>query len=409
MIILNILIYEHVSGGGSVNEPMSSSSLSEGFAMLRGAVSDFKAAGHNVIVLLDPRFAVIDPPLDADRIIFVKGDVRNTLIEASKDAEAALIIAPETEMTLSSMVEFVESIGLLSLNCDADAITEATDKASLYKHMNRIGIRVPDTFLYSVKDFAYIVQAGRNIGFPLVIKPVNGAGCRGISIVKDEQEIMAAVDKIQAESPDTQILVQKFIEGTSASVSLVSTGKVAVAISLNKQQITLASPNGTSSYNGGETPLEHSLKAKAFEISERVIESFPGLKGYVGVDLILSKEEVFVIEVNARLTSSYTGLRKIIKINVAEAIMDAILKGKLPEKIDYNGYSRFSKISIEGITPNAYTRTYNMIGIASPPFPTGEAVVYSMVVSKGPTPELALKRFNQAERKIQQICHEKID
>jgi tyramine---L-glutamate ligase len=409
VIILNILLYEHVSGGGSVNEPMSSSSLSEGFAMLRGVVSDFKAAGHNVIVLLDSRFAALDFPLDADRIIFVEGDVRTTLIEASKDAEAALIIAPETGMILSSMVKCVESTGLLSLNCDADIITEAIDKASLHKRMSSIGICVPDTFLCSAKDSVHIVQVSRSIGFPLVIKPVNGAGCRGISIVKDEQEIMASVDKIRTESPNTQILVQKFIEGTSASVSLISTGKEAVAISLNKQLITLASPDGTSSYNGGETPLDHFLKAKAFEVSKRVIESFTGLKGYVGVDLILSKGEVFVIEVNARLTSSYTGLRTVIKINIAEAILDAILKGKLPENIGYNGYSRFSKISIKEAIPYAYARTYDVIEIASPPFPTGEDIVYSMVVSDGPTPELALKRFNQAENKIQQICHEKID
>ena len=61
---MRILVYEHVSGGGYAGQPISPSVLSEGFGMLRTVVSDFKAAGHEVTVLLDARISKLNPPID---------------------------------------------------------------------------------------------------------------------------------------------------------------------------------------------------------------------------------------------------------------------------------------------------------------------------------------------------------
>ena len=75
-------------------------------------------------------------------------------------------------------------------------------------------------------------------------------------------------------------------------------------------------------------------------------ESFEGLKGYVGVDLVLSDERVFVIEVNSRLTTSYIGLRNVSKINLAEAVTRAILNNESLTDFEIEGYSFFSKINL---------------------------------------------------------------
>lgn len=400
---MKVLLYEHVSGGGSSDERISSSSLSEGFAMLRGLASDFKFAGHEVSVFLDPRVASFAPPLDADRVILVD-DVRKALNEWSESSDISLIIAPETGAILSSMVGYIESIGLPSMNADADAIAKATDKASLYGRMRAIGVCVPETILCDVSDHEDVLRAGRIIGFPVIVKPVNGAGCKGISVARDEEGIIASIRRIRMDAPQGQVLIQRFIEGISASVSLISNGKEAVAISLNRQMITLSSAEADSSYDGGETPLEHPLRCRAFEVCERVIESFPGLKGYVGVDLMISGDEVFVIEVNARITSSYTGLRKVIDINIAQAVLDAVVHGRLPDRIGYDGYSRFSKVPIKGMDPDGYLRTYGIVGVASPPFPTGEDTVYSMVVSTGYATDTLSSTFNESKAMLLEAC-----
>ena len=56
----------------------------------------------------------------------------------------------------------------------------------------------------------------------------------------------------------------------------------------------------------------------------------PGLCGYVGVDVVLTKSEPVVIEVNPRLTTAYLGVRSVIAENVA-AMAIAACEGALPE------------------------------------------------------------------------------
>jgi predicted ATP-grasp superfamily ATP-dependent carboligase len=77
------------------------------------------------------------------------------------------------------------------------------------------------------------------------------------------------------------------------------------------------------------TPLEHPLAERARELAVRACEAIPGLRGYVGVDLMLSRAEAFVIEVNPRLTTAYLGVRSSLDENVA-AMALAACAGALP-------------------------------------------------------------------------------
>ncbi len=83
--------------------------------------------------------------------------------------------------------------------------------------------------------------------------------------------------------------MQEFIDGASASVSLISNGKKAVPLSLNSQSLILSPPHAESSYEGGCVPFSHSLEQDAFVLAEKVVEAFPGLRGYVGVDVVLTQ------------------------------------------------------------------------------------------------------------------------
>jgi predicted ATP-grasp superfamily ATP-dependent carboligase len=86
------------------------------------------------------------------------------------------------------------------------------------------------------------------------------------------------------------------------------------------------------SYDGGRTPLEHPLAARALDVAVRTCELFPGLRGFVGVDVVLTDDEAVVIEINPRLTTAYLGVRAAIDANVA-AMALAACGGGLPASV----------------------------------------------------------------------------
>jgi predicted ATP-grasp superfamily ATP-dependent carboligase len=407
---LRLLVYEHVSGGGFADEAMPPSVLSEGFGMLRTLISDFEAAGHSVTTTLDSRIARLNPPIDADCVVpvFSSHEAQVKLREVSEQADAAYVIAPETDGLLGSLVEVVEQTGAASLNCPASAIGKVSDKVVFYEFLRKLGLPLPETITFSVADdLKEIKKAVRgNLDFPVIFKPSNGVSCCGLSVVKNEEYVAGAVDKVKKESSSKHFLVQELIKGAAASVSLLSTGNAAVPISLNRQDVTIETPEACSSYSGGLVPFDNPLQAEAFEVAEKIVKSFPNFSGYIGVDLVLTEEKAVAIEINPRLTTSYVGSRRVANFNPAQAIVNAVLKRELPTHIQSCGYTYFSKVETPNPQIDALQKTYGVNEVVSPPFPVSKnSAASALIAACGATLKDATSRFREAKKRVLNTIH----
>jgi predicted ATP-grasp superfamily ATP-dependent carboligase len=404
---LKVLLYEFVSGGGYADQPVPSSLLSEGYAMLRGLTEDFQAAGHHVTAVLDSRLAQFKQPMQPDQILpaCTPDGLEETLQKTLGEVEAAYIIAPEDNELLKTTVQLVEDYGLLSLNCPSLAIVPASDKAAVAERAKTLGLNIPKTLQFKTTEhIELIVQAVKaNFGFPAVIKPLTGAGCGGISLVQDASELEQAIDNLIGEIGDCAFCVQEYVEGVPASVSLLCNGAAALPLSLNLQDITLASPDGVSTYNGGIVPLSYPLQQEAFAAAKRLAESFGSLRGYVGVDLILGEDKVFVMEVNPRLTTSYIGLRKVADLNLAHALIQTA-QNQLPVAVNLKGVCCFSKVPIARPIIFAWEEFVGMAEMVAPPFPlAGQEVSYGLIQACGDTAQAALHELGHVKERLQAI------
>jgi predicted ATP-grasp superfamily ATP-dependent carboligase len=400
---LKLLVYEHVSGGGYADKVLPASVLSEGFSMLRTLTADFKAAGHNVTILLDTHIARLNPPISANCVVPVIScqEVQAKINKLSKQADATYIIAPETDGVLQSLMETLEQIGIVSLNCVSGAIHKVSDKAGFYGYMKKLGLPVPKTLTFTVsddlKEIAKSVRGG--LGFPAVFKPSMGVSCGGVSVVRNEAQMAGAVAKIKADSRDKRFLVQELVKGTAASVTVISAGSHVVPVSLNRQDVVIETPEACSNYIGGLVPFDHPMQAEAFKVAKKLVKSVHGLNGYVGVDFVLTDNEAVVEEVNPRLTTSYVGLRQVVNFNPAQAIIGAVLKRELPTKVERRGCAYFSKVETPTPTAVELQKIYGIDEVVSPPFPISD-VTSALVASYGSTLQKAMTRFRETKKRL---------
>jgi hypothetical protein len=87
-------------------------------------------------------------------------------------------------------------------------------------------------------------------------------------------------------------------------------------------------------YEGGTMPLPDHLAIRTVELGRKAVTAVSGLRGYVGVDLVLRGQD-HVIEINPRLTTSYIGLRALAKTNLAEAML-RVVEGHAGVTVDWN-------------------------------------------------------------------------
>lgn len=403
---MRLIVYEYVSGGGLAGQPISPGVLSEGFGILRTIVSDFKSAGHEITVLLDSRLSKLNPPINADYIVpvFYSQEPQKFLVTIAKINDAILVIAPETGQTLQLLVELVETSGKVSLNCESTAIEKVADKTILYKILEKNGLSFPKTVILNMNDdLAKVKETIKSkLLVPLLFKPVDGVSCGGLSIVKVDAQIEKAIEKIKSESAKEHFIVQEYIEGEAVSVSLLCTKSKASAISLNQQTVKVGAPDEVSSYEGGVVPFDNPYTHDAFALAEKVAGCFTGLKGYVGVDLVLAKDNLFVVDVNPRLTTSYVGLSGVANFNVAEGLVNAVLKGEIPDKPETRGYVCFSKMEIPSIAIPDFQIIAELSEVVSPPFPLNHKTCM-LIAGKGATMDEAIVKLEEAKKRILNI------
>ena len=198
--------------------------------------------------------------------------------------------------------------------------------------------------------------------------------------------------------------------GRQASVSVYSTGQEALPVSLNQQNVTLAAPDSDSSYDGGAVPFDNALEEKAFSAAKKIVKSIQGLRGYVGVDMVLTEDTPVVVEVNPRLTTSYVGLRMVSGFNPAEALTDSVLERKLPVDCETFGYACFAKVKTPKPSQELLEKSYGLAGVFASPFPIANGNdAFALVTAHGGTSQSASSRLERNKRRLTRTLNSKGD
>ncbi len=305
--------------------------------MLWAVLADFRRWGSmRTLSVLDPRFEERIPGLNrstlpADEVLCLPDTRHEFFRSLLKRCDAALIIAPERGKILAQLTAEAEMAKIPVLGSNASAVTTAGDKAACHRLFRKARLPTPRT--YEVASAAAVARA-KQMGYPLIVKPADGVGAEGVYKVDRPRDLAEALDSVRQFTTREKVLLQSFTAGTHASVSLIVEGNSCLPLSLNRQLIQTGS---SFKYLGSEVPLVHPSGESAVELACSAVKLLPGLRGYVGVDMVLAEDSAQLIEVNPRLTTSYIGLRRLTPVNLAQVIWEACIKGILPDQVALTG------------------------------------------------------------------------
>lgn len=236
------------------------------------------------------------------------GDPVEAAIRAASDRPGALLwpVAPETRGRLERACRAAEEAGVRLVGPSSRGVRRAARRRELLARLDRAGLPTPPTAAASSPDDA--VRRARAAGWPAVIKPGRGAGAAGTTRVDGESSVEAAWSRAAAVEPALPPLVQTFVEGDPASAVLLvgRSGRVR-PLAFSRQRVRFA-PDAR--YEGGRTPYPHPAARRALDVAVGAARAVGGLRGLVGVDLVLAPDRPVVMEINPRLTTSYLGLRR---------------------------------------------------------------------------------------------------
>jgi predicted ATP-grasp superfamily ATP-dependent carboligase len=304
--MMRVFVYEHLSGGAA--DDASDELLAAGREMRDAVVHDLlRADDCEVSVAAGPRAPKVPagaiarrPPSGLSAASFVAHQARLH--------ESVWVIAPETGGVLAEMRRAVEAGRWLG--CAAAAIALTSSKEATLARAAEHGVTTPLAFAASPATRRWVV------------KPDDGAGALATRVHNTHA---AARDDVETrrQRGETAVL-EAWVAGEPLSLSLLCSADGTELLSVNRQQLAIDAL-GVVSFTGVQIAAlpRDDARIDALRVWARTVaRAIPGLRGYVGIDLVWHPQRgPVLIEINPRVTMAYVGLSAALNRNLAAAVL----------------------------------------------------------------------------------------
>ncbi len=231
-----------------------------------------------------------------------------------------IVLGPGFEH-LGNWVEEITPGNVPVLNNPPHIFTNISDKAWLAKKLKIL--KLPHPFTVSLDSLK--TPEDWTGGYPAIIKPRFGAGGMENRLVIDLKDLEMTMNVLDS----SQYLLQEYINGTVTSVSIISTGKQAVAIAVNEQLAGIDTLTGMPfAYCGNITPYISEYNDWMRETSMNLTKEL-ALVGSNGVDFIITDKGPVVLEVNPRFQGSIDTVERSTGLNIFR-LHHGSFQGNLP-------------------------------------------------------------------------------
>ena len=331
---MKILVFEYITGGGFNKQKLPDSLKNEGRLMLQALLDSLRfQANHedlSVMVMLDYRFKGLINT-DGFKAIIIKAEQNSyeEFVRLAQECDAVWPIAPESDGVLQQVCQAVEQLGKRLLSSSSDGVTLTGNKFKTYERLKEHRIATVPTRLFTNADWngsADVLNMAQELAELCslnsidkidhwVVKPVDGVGCTDNYILTDQQ------DFVQMLSRQVHYIIQPHLQGKKTSLSCLFKEGIGWLLCVNLQKFNIINQQ----YQLSEIIVNCNVDLSRYhDLVKSIAQAFSELWGYVGIDLIETTEQLFVLEINPRLTTSFVGINEALGINVAENVLQLL-------------------------------------------------------------------------------------
>ena len=209
-----------------------------------------------------------------------------------------------------------------------EAVTLMTRKDSTRRFLKEHGFNVPINNSFSQINNA--IDFFISLSKPMMVKPVDSNGSKGVTKVENESEFKAAFEKAMSFSRQKRIIVEEFISRKGYQVagdSFLSDGKIVYSGFMNEHFDKLCNPLVPI---GESFPsiLSDELKQKATNEIQRFMQLLGMRFGPINMDFIIDeKDNVYIIEIGPRSGGNWItdAIAEATGVNLAQYLVQASL------------------------------------------------------------------------------------
>lgn len=268
----------HVLGGGRYQVP---------------TVQLAKAMGHRVLVTDKyaerPAYAFAD----VHEVVDIR-DAEGTLAAARKH-EIDGIVCDTTDVGVPIMAWVAEQLGLPGIS--HETALAFTDKLHMRERTSAAG--VPGPAFRAIRHFADLVRAVDELGLPLVVKPSDSQGSRGVHVVRERAGLERCLADALQHTSGQVVLAETFLPGVEVTVEGVVIAGRPFVVGISDKGHYAHRPEVANRLTYPAALPPHVLR-RIGQVNADVVRALGMVDGVTHAEYFVDGEDVFLVEIAAR-------------------------------------------------------------------------------------------------------------
>ena len=230
------------------------------------------------------------------------------------------------------VVEIAQHLGTPSIPMEAALL--ATQKYNMKHRFKEAGIPIP--WFQAVDSATELRKIITERGYPIIIKPVDRSGARGVFFLTPEGDLDALFETSRALAFSGQVMVEEYIEGLQLSTeTIMYEGKAYTPGFADRNYEFLDKYKPNIIENGGFVPsiVTLSQRQAVEEVIQKAALALGITNGVVKGDIVLSGSGPIVIEIAARLSGGDFS-ESLIPLGCGVNIVEAVINLAVGNKVD---------------------------------------------------------------------------
>jgi biotin carboxylase len=259
---------------------------------------------------------------------------KETILELAKRLKPDAVLSIASDLAEKTVNYVARSLGLVS---NSEWTNECTsNKFKMREILSLSGILCPQYFRVTDKS----QLSDLCIVLPVIVKPTDRSGSRGVTLVFHSDDLSSAVDKALDESFKKEVIIEQYIDGAEVSVESISQNKRHQVLTITDKQTT-GSPHFVELGHKEPSNLSFTICDKIKEITLSILDITEIEHGASHTEFkIDSVGNVYLIEIGSRMGGDFIG-SDLVYYSTGFDFVKASIEVSLG--IDYSEKKRFNR------------------------------------------------------------------
>jgi len=344
------------------------------------AVSTIKNSGYEAIIINNNPETVSTDYTTADKLYFeplTPEDVLN-IIEFEKPEGVIASLGGQTAINLAQPL-YDRGVKIIGTDC---AAIEKAENRDAFEHLLS-ELKIPQPNGRAVTNIEAGVEAAKNIGYPVLVRPSFVLGGRAMQIVANEQQLRQYLKTAVEIDEDKPVLVDKYISGKEVEVDAICDGKNVFVPGIMELVERTGIHSGDSISVYPSFSISNKVKGVILDYAKKLGIGI-GIVGLYNIQFIVDENDnVYIIEVNPRSSRTVPFLSKATGYSLADIATEVILGKSLKELGIFDIYPDEQKRWYVKVPVFSFSKIRGLDAYLSPEMKsTGEVIGYDNTLNR---------------------------